>query len=113
MCQNDKNNYLQIVNNMIEYLREMISGIDIYGEMTLGIGSSARYRMREGRSYTVESKEERKRKMEKDYVTYLQHSGEPEREDCSTGIIPSDCVESAEDSKGQEVLVPVLTSIHR
>lgn len=91
----------------------MISGIGIYGEMTPGIGSSARYRMREGRSYTVELKEERKRKMEKDYVTYLQHSGEPEQENCSTGIVPSECAESAEDSKGQEILVPVLISMSK
>ena len=83
---------------MIEYLREMVLGIGIYGEMTPGIGSSARYRMRErADSYTVESKKERKRKMEKDYVTYLQHSGEPEQEDCSTGIVPSECAETAKD----------------
>lgn len=37
--------------------------------------------------------------MEKDYVTYLQHSGEPEQEDCSTGIVPSECAETAGDRK--------------
>lgn len=99
---------------MIKYLREVVSGIGIYGEVTPGINCSARYRMRDkADSYTVETKKERKRKMEQDYVTYLQHSGEPEQEDCSTGIVPSECAETAEDSKGQEILVPILTSMSK
>ncbi len=49
--------------------------------------------------------------MADDYIANLQYCGEPEQEDCSVGIIPSDCTEAAEDSKGQVILEPVLTSM--
>ena len=41
ICAKMENNYLQIVNNMIEYLSMGGSGIGIYGELTpvLNIGS--------------------------------------------------------------------------
>ena len=52
--------------------------------------------------------------MEKDYVTYLQENGEPEQENCSSGLLPVDCAtESYEDGKTQEILVPVLTSMSK
>lgn len=43
MCQNDENDYLQIVNNMIKYLSTVDSGIGIYGELTpvFGVGANA------------------------------------------------------------------------
>lgn len=38
--------------------------------------------------------------MAEDYIANLQYRGEPEQEDCSAGIIPSDCTEAAAVSKG-------------
>ena len=52
--------------------------------------------------------------MANDFVAGLQYGDEPEQEDCSTGIVPSDCTAaSSKDSKAQEILVPVLTSMSK
>ena len=51
--------------------------------------------------------------MGNDDVMYLQHGGEPEQEDCSTGIVPSNCAEETKDNNEQKLLVPVLTSMSK